>query len=74
MSKKVHLIINLAPEAQDAPVSQIEEKIKCEAKIPWCKDIEAVTVQDNDETYDVLTKNGISNNVARNVLDLYNQK
>lgn len=74
MSKKVHLIINLTPEAQDAPASQIKERIKCESKIPWCKEIEEVTLQENDETYYVLTKNGISNNVARNILDLYNQK
>jgi hypothetical protein len=73
MVKKAHITINLLPEASDASVFQIEEKIRNEAAIPWCKNIETVSVEDNDESYRRLQKQGIPSNVARNLLDLYTE-
>jgi hypothetical protein len=73
MVKKVHITINLLPEASKASISEIEEKIRNEAKIPWCNNIEEVSVEDSEASYMKLKKHGISNNVARNVVDLYTE-
>jgi len=73
MSKKVHIIINLLPEASKASIIQIEEKIRNEAKIPWCNQIEEVSIEDVEESYMKLKKHGISSNVARNLVDLYTE-
>jgi hypothetical protein len=73
MVKKVHITINLLPEASEASISEIEEKIRNEAKIPWCNNIEEVSVEDAEASYMKLKKHGISSNVARNVVDLYTE-
>ena len=73
MVKKVHITINLLPEASEASISEIEEKIRNEAKIPWCNNIEEVSVEDTEASYIKLKKHGISSNVARNVVDLYTE-
>ncbi|HDQ05176.1 MAG TPA: hypothetical protein ENN36_00440 [Candidatus Bathyarchaeota archaeon] len=73
MVKKVHIIINLLSEASKKSDSQIEEKIRNEAKIPLCSNIEDVSVEDTEESYNNLKKHGISSNVARNLLDLYTE-
>jgi hypothetical protein len=74
MVKKIHIIVNLLPEASDASTGQIEEKIRNEAKIPWCKNIEEVSVEDAEETILNLKKQGVSSNVARNLVDLYTEQ
>ena len=74
MSKKVQILIDLLPEAFEASFDQIEETIKREARIPFCKQIEKVTIEDTEEPYNSLKKHGISNNVAKNIMDLYNQE
>jgi hypothetical protein len=73
MVKKVHIIINLLAEASKSSNIQIEEKIRNEAKIPWCKNIEQISVEDAEESYKKLKKQGISSNVARNLVDLYTE-
>jgi len=73
MVKKAHIIINLLPEASKASIIQIEEKIRNEAKIPLCKNIEEVSIEDVEESYMKLKKHGISSNVARNLVDLYTE-
>jgi len=73
MVKKVHIIINLLAEASKASTIQIEEKIRNEAKIPWCKNIEEVSIEDVEASYMKLKKHGISSNVARNLVDLYTE-
>lgn len=73
MVKKVHITINLLPEASKASIIEIEEKIRNEAKIPWCNNIEEVSVEDAEASYMKLKKHGISSNVARNVVDLYTE-
>ena len=73
MSKKAHIVINLLPEASEASVIQIEEMIRNEAKIPWCKEIEEVSIEDIEESCMNLRKHGISSNVARNLVDLYTE-
>jgi len=73
MVKKVHITINLLPEASEASIIEIEEKIRNEAKIPWCNNIEEVSVEDAEASYMKLKKHGISSNVARNVVDLYTE-
>ena len=73
MVKKAHIIINLLAEASKASTIQIEEKIRNEAKIPWCKNIEEVSIEDVEASYMKLKKHGISSNVARNLVDLYTE-
>jgi hypothetical protein len=73
MAKKVRIIINLQPEASKASTIQIEERIRNEAKIPWCKQIEEVSIEDTEASYMELKKRGISSNVARNLVDLYTE-
>ena len=73
MVKKACIVINLLPVASDASTIQIEERIKNEAKIPWCKEIEEVLVEDIDASYMDLKNHGISSNVAKNLLDLYTE-
>ena len=73
MVKKAHIVINLLPEASNASIIQIEEKIKNEPKIPWCTEIEKVTIEDIDSSYMNLKNHGISNNVAKNLMDLYTE-
>ena len=73
MVKKAHIIINLLPEASKTSNIQIEEKIRNEAKIPLCNNIEQVSVEDTEASYMKLKKQGISSNVARNLVDLYTE-
>jgi len=73
MVKKAHIIINLQPEASKASIIKIEEKIRNEAKIPWCNQIEEVSIVDVEASYMKLKKHGISSNVARNLVDLYTE-
>jgi hypothetical protein len=73
MAKKVHLIIKLRPGASSSSDAQLEETIKKDAKIPWCNTIEHVSIEDNEESYQKLTKHGVSSSVARNILGLYTQ-
>ena len=73
MVKKAHIVINLLPEASNASIIQIEEKIKNESKIPWCKEIEKVTIEDIESSYMNLKNHGVSNNVAKNLMDLYTE-
>jgi len=73
MVKKAHIIINLLPEASKASPIQIEKKIKEEAKIPWCKQIEEVSIENTEASYMKLKTHGISSNVARNLVDLYTE-
>ncbi len=73
MYKKAHIIINLLPEASNVSPMQIEEKIRNEAKIPWCQEIDKVSIEDIEASYKKLKKHGISSNVARNLMDLYTE-
>jgi hypothetical protein len=73
MVKKAHIIINLQPEASKASTIQIEEKIRNESKIPWCNQIEEVSILDVEASYIKLKKHGISSNVARNLVELYTE-
>ena len=73
MVKKVHIVINLLPEASTASTTQIEERIRNEAKIPWCKQIEEVSIENTEASYMKLKNHGISSNVARNLVDLYTE-
>jgi hypothetical protein len=72
MVKKAHIIINLQPEASKASTIQIEEKIRNEAKNPWCKNIE-VSIEDGEASYIELKNHGVSSNVARNLVDFYTE-
>ena len=71
MCKKARIIIKLLPGASNVSVSQIEERIMNEAKIPWCENIEEVSIEDIGASYRKLKKQGLSDNVARNIMDLY---
>jgi hypothetical protein len=71
MCKKAHIIVNLVTEASNASVIQIKERIMKGAKIPWCKNIEEVTIEDTETSYKKLKNQGFSNVVARNIMDLY---
>jgi len=73
MVKKAHIIINLLAEASKASTIQIEEKIRNGAKIPWCKNIEEVSIEDTEASYIELKNHGVSSNVARNLVDLYTE-
>jgi len=73
MVKKAHITINLLPEASEASTNQIEERIKNEAKIPWCNNIEEVSIEDIEASYINLKNHGISSNVAQNLVDLYTE-
>ncbi len=73
MVKKIHIIVNLLPEACEVSTGQIEEKIRNEAKIPWCKSIEEVSIEDAEESIRNLKKQGVSSNVARNLVGLYTE-
>ena len=73
MTKKATIIINLLPEASTSTRVQIEDEIRKEANIPWCKDIEKVAIDDVDAIYRNWEKRGISSNTARALLDLYTQ-
>ena len=74
MTKKVHIVISLLDGASEVSNDQIKEKIRNDARIPWCNAIEDVTIEDIEESYMNLKKQGISSNVARNLMDLYNEK
>ena len=73
MTKKVHIVAELLPEASKTPFTQIEETIRNETKIPWCNEIKEVTVEDIDESYTNLKNHDISNSVARNIMELYTE-
>ena len=61
MQKKAIITIKLVPEASQVSNSQIEKEIKKEAQIPWCKEIEKVSIEE-------LRGRGFSKKVARNIV------
>lgn len=71
MCKKALILIKLLPEASKVSLIQIKERIREEATIPWCKEIEEVSIEDFEASYKKLKKHGLSNNVAQNIVDLY---
>ena len=73
MVKKAHIVISLLDEASKVSTTLIKEKIRNEAKIPWCNEIEEVSIEDIEASYMKLKKRGISNNVARTLVDLYTE-
>lgn len=73
MVKKANIVIILLPEASNASPIRIEERIKNEAKIPFCKEIEEVSVEDTEASVKNLQKHGVPSNVAKNLLDLYTE-
>ena len=73
MAKKAHITIKLLPEASKTSTTQIEETIKKDAKIPWCNEIEQVSIEDTEASYIKLKKQGISSNVARSIVDFYTE-
>jgi hypothetical protein len=73
MPKKATIIINLLPEASNSSIIQIENKIRNEASIPLCMSIEKIAIEDINATYRSWEKQGISNKVARALMELYTQ-
>jgi hypothetical protein len=73
MVKKANIVIKLLPEASKVSTIQIKEEIKKDAKIPWCKEIEEVLVEDIEASCMNLEKHGVSKNVAKNLVDLYTE-
>ncbi|MFA5364214.1 MAG: hypothetical protein WC325_03425 [Candidatus Bathyarchaeia archaeon] len=74
MPKKANITISLLPAASNTTVNEIQTRIKNESTIPMCQKIEHVTVENHEESYMDLKKHGISNNVARNLMELYTNK
>jgi hypothetical protein len=74
MPKKANITISLLPEASNKKDNEIQTRIKNEANIPLCQKIEQITVEDHNESYINLKKHGISNTVARNLMELYTNK
>ena len=74
MAKRVHIVISLLSAASKLSINQLKEEILNEAKIPWCNEIEDITLDDNEESYFDLKKQGISSTVAQNLMDLYTEK
>ncbi len=73
MCKKARIVIKLSPEASKLSVIQIEEQIRNEAKIPCCNAIEEIAIVDIETSYKKLKEQGISENVAQNIIDLYTE-
>ena len=73
MIKKAHIVISLIDNASKVSTTQIKEKIRNDAKIPWRNKIEEVFIEDIEVSYKKLKKHGISSNVARNLMDLYTE-
>ena len=71
--KKARIKINLLAEASVLSAGQIKERIIEEAKIPWCKNIEEDAIEDVEPSYQKLKKQGISDSVARNIMDFYTE-
>ncbi len=74
MVKKAHIVISLLDEASKISTTLIKEKIRNDAKIPWCNEIEEVSIEDIEVSYMKLKKHGISSNVARTLVDLYTKQ
>jgi uncharacterized protein (UPF0335 family) len=64
MQKKAIIMISLVPEASQASNSQIEEEIKNEAQIPWCQEIEEISIEE-------LRGHGFSKKAERDIVRSY---
>ncbi len=73
MYKKARIVIKLSSEASKLSVTQIEERIRNKAKIPCCNAIEEIAIVDIEGSYKKLKEQGISENVAQNIIDLYTE-
>ena len=58
MPKKVLITTKLKREAYKLNSNQIIKLIRKEAKIPWCNEIENITIEDNEATFHKLKKQG----------------
>ena len=74
MVKKAHIVISLLDEASKVSTTLIKEKIRNDTKIPWCNEIEEVSIKDIEASYLKLKKQGISSDVARTLVDLYTEQ
>lgn len=73
MTKKVLITTKLTKEAYKMTSIQIINLIREEAKIPWCNEIEDVSIEENEATYQNLKKQGFSNNIAQSIINLYTE-
>jgi uncharacterized protein (UPF0335 family) len=71
MGKKALISVKLIPESSEVSSSQIEKEIKKKAQIPWCTEIEKVSIEEVEDCYEELREQGLSRKVARNVVKFY---
>jgi len=73
MAKKATIIISLVPEASEVANEEVEKEIRKEAQIPWCREIERVSIEELEDCYEELREHGLSKKVARNVVSFYEE-
>jgi uncharacterized protein (UPF0335 family) len=71
MRKKVIITVKLVAEASKESNNKIEREILKDSKIPWCREIEKVTIEEVENPYKELRGHGLSKKVARNVVRFY---
>ena len=60
MGKVCTITIRLVPEAKDKTNEEIEKEILEESSIPWCKEIEKVSIKEVENPYKELIGHGFN--------------
>ena len=71
MSKKAIITIQLVPEAKEEKNEVIRDQIMKESSIPFCAEIEKVTIEEVENPYKELRGHEFSKKVARNIVWFY---
>ena len=71
LRKKATITIFLVSEAEAISNKEIEKQIKKESFIPFLAEFESVQIEEVKSSYEMLRGHGISQRVARNVVEFY---
>jgi uncharacterized protein (UPF0335 family) len=71
MGKRAIISVSLVPEAKEEENAVIRDQIMKESFIPFCAEIEKVTIEEAEDSYKKLRGHGFSKKVARNIVRLY---
>ena len=71
MVKRVVVSVSLVPEDQEEENATFREQIMKESYIPFCAEIEKVTIEEVGDCYKKLRGHGFSKKVARNIVRFF---
>ena len=71
LRKRAIIIISLVPEAREEKDEEIEKQIREDSFIPFCAEIEKVTIEEVENPCKELRKHGFSKKASQNIVEFH---